>query len=357
LDGLRGLAALFVVFHHAYLQVNDREPFTGLAARILYVFFYGRYSVDLFIVLSGFCLMLPVVKGDGTIRGGALNFFKRRAWRILPTYYLAAFFSWVLAAFIISQKTGTHWDMSVPVTTQSIAAHLLLIHDIVGQDYTINHAFWSIAVEWRIYFLFPGLLIAWRSLGGGTTTVLATAASYALFFVARRVDPEGLTAYYLGLFALGMLSANIAFSASAPYERLRKWRWGWFAFLATLGVLLASKMRIWHGATIPYFLQDGLVGLWAMCLLILLARGQGDWMNRFLSYKPIAFLGTFAYSIYLIHAPLLQVLWQYVFTPWQDNPVGMFLALASVGVFLILAASYLFFLICERPFVHRKRSG
>jgi peptidoglycan/LPS O-acetylase OafA/YrhL len=160
LDGLRGLAALFVVFHHAYFQVGGQSYITGAIGSLSKVFSYGRYPVDLFIVLSGFCLMLPIVKGDGTLRGGALNFFRRRAWRILPTYYLALLFSWALGASIISQPLGYLWGGSVPVSGKSILTHLLLVHDIFGDNTNINYAFWSIAVEWRIYFLFP-LLVPW----------------------------------------------------------------------------------------------------------------------------------------------------------------------------------------------------
>ncbi|MBD0258097.1 MAG: acyltransferase family protein [Cytophagales bacterium] len=74
LDGLRAAAALFVVLHHAWLEA-------GQAYQVL-----GHYAVGLFIVLSGFCLMLPVVRGDGTLPGGPIHFMRKPARPKQPPY-------------------------------------------------------------------------------------------------------------------------------------------------------------------------------------------------------------------------------------------------------------------------------
>ena len=55
--------------------------------------------------------------------------------------------------------------------------------------------------------------------------------------------------------------------------------------------------------------------------------------------------------MYLIHAPLLQVLWQGPFAPLQMQPLAMLAALTLLGTPLILGAAYVFFLVCERPFL------
>jgi peptidoglycan/LPS O-acetylase OafA/YrhL len=354
LDGLRGLAALFVVLHHAYLQVDGETKITGIIGRALEIFSHGRYSVDLFIVLSGFCLMLPVVKGNGEIRGGAWKFFQRRAWRILPTYYLALALSWVLGMTIISQRIGL-WGGSIPVSWKSLVTHLFLVHDIFGDDHNINYVFWSIAVEWRIYFLFPLLLLPWRRLGGVKTTLVAVVFSYALFVVCKLFTKEGLTAHYIGLFTMGMLGASIAFShADSAYERLQKRSWGHLVFWITLVVVAISMVKIRNGAGVPESVRDILLGVWAMCLLVMVSQRESGWIYNFLSWKPLTFLGTFAYSIYLMHAPLLQIVDQYLLIPGLHTALQKFLFLSLIGTPLILAGSYLFFLACERPFLHKK---
>jgi len=74
--------------------------------------------------------MLPVIKHGGILKGGATNFFRKRARRILPPFYLAMGVSLLLISTLIGQKAGTHWDVSIPVTEKGIITHLLLIQDV-----------------------------------------------------------------------------------------------------------------------------------------------------------------------------------------------------------------------------------
>ena len=363
LDGIRALAAIFVMMHHAMLQVRPHtEPLTGWSQPAM-VFYYGRYAVNVFIVLSGFCLMLPVLRNDGFLRGGALNFLKRRAWRILPPYYLAIGFSLLLITTLIHDKTGTHWDVSIPVTARSVTAQMLLLGSGFGEGLKINHVFWSISVEWWIYFLFPLLVLGWQRWGPFYVTGVTCVASSGLLFWVLRFTGLYLSVHYLGLFALGMLAASFAFPAMmlrsfhVP-QMAQHWRvffWTLMTILFSLVVAVVSLVPLWHGKLLPPFIADYCVGVWACCLLIMTAAQDQNYFTRFFSWKPLVFVGTFAYSLYLIHAPLLQVLWQYPFASLQPNPRAMFVALTCVGIPLITGVAYGFFLLCERPFLLRGR--
>src|SRR6476469_1408524 len=95
LDGLRGLAALYVVVNHVFLRAFpgypvDHAPFWAGW------FIYGRFAVVVFIVLSGFSLALSPAR-RGWRLGGASGFARRRALRILPAYYAALAFSLAVA--------------------------------------------------------------------------------------------------------------------------------------------------------------------------------------------------------------------------------------------------------------------
>ncbi len=334
-------------------------------AKLLHPFWYGHYAVDLFIVLSGFCLAMPVVRGDGQITGGAINFFKKRARRILPTYYLACAFSLLLIWIAIGHKTGTHWDVSLPVGRKAILTHLLLVQDLInGYAGSINHAFWSISVEWRIYFLFPLLMALRRWQGALWMTAAASAGAYSIIFVWHHtwlnsiqwINLDQSSPQYIALFAIGLLGADIAYGKKTQFPMLRRPA----PILVLLGIttllmIAVSKLKLWHGDVLPFLYADFFVGLWAASLLVAASNAQITWLDRVLSWRPLVFVGTFAYSIYLIHAPLLQVLWQYVFVPLQGRPVPMFLALCFVGTPLIVGVSYLFFLACERPFLNRRK--
>jgi len=99
---------------------------------------------------------------------------------------------------------------------------------------------------------------------------------------------------------------------------------------------------------------DFLASLGVLSLLVAASRPH-VLLHRLLSWRPLVFLGTFAYSVYLIHAPLLQVIWQYLLHPLHLGDVETFLLLILLGIPAILGVSYLFFLICERPFLVKRR--
>src|SRR3954467_10500924 len=88
-EGMRAIAALVVFVNHAYAQVwspQHGRPPGGILSAFSYFLVAGHLSVTVFIVISGFCLTLPVVS-TGELRGGMFEFLKRRARRILPPYY------------------------------------------------------------------------------------------------------------------------------------------------------------------------------------------------------------------------------------------------------------------------------
>lgn len=355
LDGLRALAALYVVAYHAI--IHQRHLPTGLAYTLTEWMMYGHFAVDVFIVLSGFSLMLPIVRGDGRLRGGALTFFKKRARRILPPYYFALGLTLLLSKTILGHFSGTEWDQALPVSAPAIVTHVLLIHNIFSEYmFKINGVFWSIAVEWQIYFFFPVLLFLWSRLGSVMTTFIALAVGYTGVLLLRHTSAEGLTSQFLGLFALGMLGAAISFAGDPLSERLRT-RIAWRPMLLVLmGVVISichhfggHHVLSAHSSTVDLF-----VGLSTTCLLIILSSSETSTMRRLLDWRPLVFIGSFAYSIYLLHEPVLQILWIYAIHPLHLSVVPTFAALLLLGGAASVAFAYLFFLACEKPFLNTR---
>jgi peptidoglycan/LPS O-acetylase OafA/YrhL len=366
-DGLRALAALYVVGHHCWYSALTPErkgfPPSGVWALTGWLF-YGHFSVSAFIVISGFSLMLPVVRAGGTLRGGALTFFKRRAKRILPPYYFALALSLVLIWRLIGQKTGTHWDLTIPVTPEAIVTHLLLIHNFdVASVYKINGVLWSIAVEWQIYFLFPPLVLLARRFSIGATTLLTVAAAYLAFFGLRRTPIGALPTYgntgimpqYVALFALGMLGAALAFAPGHRYAALRRFvPWAMLAFVLLAAVAICCALigeqyfQVWQIGGL-----DLLVGLATLALLVAAGLPGRNPINAVLGWGPLAFVGTFSYSLYLIHMPLVQIVQQYALDPLHLDDLTT-LGLLLLCVPLIVGVAYLFSLVCERPFLNSR---
>ena len=355
LDGLRALAALYVVAFHCIIQ--QRHLPTGLAYDLFEWMMYGHFAVDVFIVLSGFSLMLPIVRGDGRLRGGARTFFLKRARRILPPYYFALALTLLLSTSALSHFTGTEWDQALPVTLPAVVTHLLLIHNLFASYmYKINGAFWSIAVEWQIYFLFPTLLLLWGRIGAVKTTLLALAAGYAGVLLLHHTSADGLTSQYLGLFALGMFAASVSFSPDPLSERLRL-RVPWQPALVALLLSVILFCRHYGGHTVMSAhssTADLFVGLSAACFLIVLASPAPSTTRRLLSWRPLAFVGTFAYSIYLLHEPVVALLWIYLIQPMQVSSLTGFVTLLFLSIPVSVAFAYLFFLACEKPFLNTR---
>ena len=85
-------------------------------------------------------------------------------------------------------------------------------------------------------------------------------------------------------------------------------------------------------------------------------------MRALLGWRPLATIGTFAYSIYLIHVPILGMLFSFVVYPFVLQPLRPD-RLVALGIFtavalpVALVVSYVFFLFCERPFLNPPASA
>jgi peptidoglycan/LPS O-acetylase OafA/YrhL len=359
-DGLRALAALMVFLNHAYAQsfnpILDQYP-TGLLSIFSYSLVTGHLAVSVFIVISGFCLSLPVMRSGDRPSGGVYAFLKRRARRILPPYYAALALSLLLIATVIGKPTGSLWDVPIAIDEVAIISHLVLLQDLFGTG-RINYVFWSIAVEWHIYFLFPLLLLATRRFGIVATAFTALVLGYALTFGFAGTRLARANPHYLGLFALGMLAAYVAASARPAYASARTSR-GWSAAIVISLLVTAAACYAFGYRTasqrFPYL--DLPVGVLAAATLVVTTRSRSHLLTRLLSGRALVFIGTFSYSVYLVHAPLLQLMWQYVLVPLGLTNTQIFAALTTLGTLAVLAFSYGFFRLFELPFLRRKGHG
>jgi peptidoglycan/LPS O-acetylase OafA/YrhL len=338
LDSLRGIAALLVVLHHAYLECR---PTAGPGWAWLA---HGHFLVTAFLILSGYCLALPTLT-DGRIRGGLVRFARRRALRILPAYYVALAGSMALVATLIGRPTGRHWDFALPVDRRAAIAHVLMIHNLdVGTLLKINHVFWSIAVECQIYLAFPLMLWSIRRFGIAATVGLALALGYLGHGQVAGTARFGLMPHYYGMFGLGILAAHLA---HVPAWRSATDGVSWWT-LAGLALLATGSL----GPSRTYEVLDLPLGLAFAAALVALA-GPGR-VRRALGWRPLVALGGVSYSLYLIHAPLQHLLVDRVFGAIGVGKSSEFPALALGGTAAIVALSFAFHRAFERPFLPRR---
>jgi len=352
LDGVRGMACAYVMLHHCFL---DLAPSSTTAIFLRHVFSQGHCAVDVFIVLSGYCLMLPMLRSAQPVP--LWPFIRRRALRILPTYYIAMAFCLLLIGTVVGQPTGSNWDASIPVNARDVVLHILLIHEWSNRSaFHINSPFWSIGVEWKIYFLFP-VLVALRARGGAAVTALsAMALGYAVWWFIEHEgilnpSPWGSSPYYVGLFALGMWAADLSAAEKRAQLCALPVRLGFgMLFALTLTLVIINYRRDWHW--IPVQVLSGFVGLCAAFALALLRAGALPRAARVLSVRPLVGLGKIGYTTYLIHAPLAQIVYEYVIVPSPWSSTTRALLVGPIFASLTVAVAIPFYRLFELPF-HR----
>jgi len=342
LDGIRGLAALFVVANHVFLRTfpgypHDNAPFWAAP------FIYGRFAVVVFIVLSGFSLALSPARHEWQL-GGVSRFAQRRAWRILPAYWAALVFSLAVAWLVVPQP-----GQGVP-GAKSVLVNGALVQNLVGAP-SPNRAFWSMAVEAQLYLVFPLLLLFVRRWSAVAMVAIVTLIVAAIGIVGPHVarldtfviqSPPDLAA----LFAIGILAAGIV----AAGRTRRSWPWHWLALALAVPVF---ALILWQGSvwTLDHLLWvDLLFGPAIACLLVGLANGRPAALLRLLDTRPMRSLGESSYSLYLTHAPIVIVVYDSIVAHWVRFGASAFLISLAFVLPVTIVFARLFASVFETPF-------
>lgn len=343
LEGIRGLAALYVVINHVFLRAFPGYP-VNHAPLWAGWFIYGRFAVVVFIVLSGFSLALAPAR-HGWRLDGVAQFARRRALRILPAYWAALAFSLAVAWLIVPQPGHGMPD------AKSVLVNGLLVQNVVGAR-SPNAAFWSMAVEAQLYLLFPLLLLMvrrWSAAAMVATATLVVAAVGIFGPHIARVDtfvvqsPPDLAA----LFAVGIVSAGIVVASTAR----RSWPWHWLALATATPVLLTIWLQgsVW---TLDHlFWVDIALGPAIACLFAALATDRPRPLLRLLDSRPIHNLGLSSYSLYLTHAPIVAIVYEKIVAGRVSPGVPAFVVSLAVVLPLTIVFARLFASAFETPFL------
>lgn len=342
IDGLRGIAALAVVFYHL-----------NLAARLSYghwtpewvewLLQQGFLGVDVFFVLSGFVIAYSVRSGTYTL-GFLGRFAARRFIRLDPPYWVAIFLESGL--IWLSLRVGAS-DASLPSAAQ-LAAHFFYLQNILELG-DIVPIFWTLCYEVQFYIFLIALLVAGQALFPRVgarrlhwISVFVFGILFGLSVLARydllglRIHP-GLAINRWFQFFLGTLVWWVVSKRISPRYLLAAW-----GFL--VGVVLVSDQSLLQTLTI------GISGLlwWSY---------ERDRMASLLSARIWQFLGAISYSLYLFHSP---VGWRLVrapglllgVSPAPSIVLGIYLASILSCILCAWAAWRIF----EKPFMQLSKA-
>jgi peptidoglycan/LPS O-acetylase OafA/YrhL len=338
LDGLRGIAVLFVIFSHMSNSGIHLSPTLNFSGS-------GKYGVFLFFVLSSFLLTLPMINRESTQffnKGSWLRYFARRFFRIFPLFSIVLLLNFY---FYFTTKVA----LITPFSFESFLQHIVLIK---GES-----IFWTIPVEFKYYFVLPIVgfaftLILKRKiiLVVAFVTVLICLNIFYLFPPKDSIMNTVSLGPYLPIFLLGSFSAflhsKITSCGGIKSNFLR------IAFeLSALGILMIIVIlipcfySIIIGKTIETFkfhkdfLLFGL--LWSSFLLFYLNGNQH--ISQILSSRFLRFIGIVSFSAYLLHMPVIKIINKMILL---NPPIKVVLI-----IILTLSLSVLSHLIIEKPFI------
>lgn len=324
IDGLRAVAVMMVLFHHA--------GFSWASG--------GFVGVDIFFVLSGHVIATLAFEALAQGRFSIAQFYERRARRIMPALI-------VMTATLVAPAYWLMLPNQLIAFARNMAATLMLTSNIrywrQGSYFSerselnpLQHS-WTLAVEGQFYLLFPLLIPMLRRLGVRPTVLVLTGAmifSLALSEWASHWHPAAN--FYLAPSRAWELIAGVLSALAARHGlRIRHAAAAWVAL-----PLLTLPMFIYDGAT-PF---PGLatVPIVVGTVLILLGEPQKTPVGKALTTRPLVTTGLMSYSLYLWHQPLFAFY-------RLHNSIDIPALTGCILILLVFPIAYLSWRFLERP--------
>ena len=288
LDGLRGLAALMVVVHHAALFRNWLSTGVWGDAGASWLLAFGPAGVHLFFMLTGFLFWSKARAGGGKF--DIRKLWRGRLYRIAPLYLFAAAAVLVVAIAMNGLHTLAPKNWSAVWRLFALGAFQWRSLEGGFNPADINaHVVWTLWFEWRFYFVLP--FIAWFAVRRRIFW-LAGAACLGLF--ATTFFVADIRMQLLFTFILGMLCPVLLENGKFT-QKLRGKTAAAVALAAT--VLMAILNR---GPFLSFY--------FALALFpIFLAAAAGNSFWGILTARVTRCLGLISYSLYLLHGTVFYV--------------------------------------------------
>ncbi|HEX4272047.1 MAG TPA: acyltransferase [Rhizomicrobium sp.] len=346
LDGLRGIAALWVLVGHSLMLTGWHVP----------LLVQPDLGVDLFILLSGFLMVFQYEQRRLTENWEKPStwaaFWTRRYFRIAPLYYLCLFAALVMGPSLFADRNVIdhfiHGDPQeafryLDHSPANIAAHATFLFGLVP-----SYAFrtplpdWSLGLEMQFYACFPFLVMLARRIGW-VRSALGLTAFAALIVGAMTVT--GITfpmpsflPLKLNEFLAGMLIAALL-ASNKPIP---------LAWLVAIAVLPLLQIGGPNGP--GHLLIRELLTLTMLALVHYRSAPVIRQVAKFLETAPLHWLGELSYGVYLIHLLVLHPVAAWVIThhgQWHA-PSRFFLALGIVAP-VSYAIAFVTYWLVERP--------
>jgi peptidoglycan/LPS O-acetylase OafA/YrhL len=300
-QGLRAVAILLVVLFHAGIP--------GISG--------GYVGVDVFFVISGFVITgLLLRERESGRRTSLLNFYSRRARRIIPAASVVIVVTVIAAFHYLGSLTGH----DTAIDGQWASVFLANFHFAASQtNYLASQRppsalqnYWSLAVEEQFYIVYPTVflvaagLVTRVSLRVRLAVLLVTVivASYAFSIVFTSANPS--SAFFSPLTRAWELALGGLIAVGS--DSLRRLPRSLAAFLSWLGLaaIVTASVTLTSASVYPGALVA--IPVVGAGLIIGAGTSQPAWgVEYLLRQKPFQLLGLISYSLYLWHWPILII--------------------------------------------------
>jgi peptidoglycan/LPS O-acetylase OafA/YrhL len=283
LDGWRGVCASLVVLYHFH---GYGPIYTSGLVRNSYLF------VDFFFVLSGFVIAWNYARKLGDWPG-VKRFLILRLGRVYPLhlFMLLCFVAYETLRLLSHPEAFTGPNAPSAVLTNLFLLQSMGMHD----GLTWNGPSWSISTEWWTYVTFA-LVCVWLGMRNWVIVATALVAPLALLHLSHTgMDTTFDWGFIRCLFGFALGVACWRIYSFAPPDRSRLSTG--VMTLAEGAVVVAVVAFVSTAGTSPLSFMAPFV----FAVAVLVFAAESGWLSRLFHSRPLKWLGTVSYSIYLTH--------------------------------------------------------
>jgi peptidoglycan/LPS O-acetylase OafA/YrhL len=365
-DALRGAAALWVFAYHLWNVFApgyspqgcpaDHKPFdadTPVGVIASYpLCAYGYTGVGLFFVLSGFCIHLPQARKHHSKGTDALEpraFFYRRLRRLYPAYFASLFLALAgLMAMTATMSGATPMPLETAAVYVLVNAFFLLA--VNPNALGLNGVYWTLWYEVQFYLAYPLLLKVCRRVGFGGVAVGLLAVELLFTFVPTPEVLKPLAPHFEWFFLRRLLEWFLGmWLAERVAQGLHLPRWGSLGIAVTAaagGVIASHVPAVWAG----HELLLAVASAGVLSLLVSPATGEVRGV--------LAWPGNWSYSLYLIHMPVLRLIFTgEALVPESWRYAGSFYWAGAAAAVLVPATAWVWYRLFEKPFLPKPAVG
>ncbi len=295
------------------------------------------YSVILFFLISGFCIHYPNTSLSKELCW--LTYFKRRFWRIYPTYLIAILITTLISWYCHIQWNDATWDWTRILRVVSLSQN----YPPNSGQFLTNPSLWTIPLETEFYLLYPCAFLIIMKFGFVRLISLAILiSSISILLMNYKFQWISFTAVFL--WPSWLLGAFVAYL----YRENKLPNLNSIIITIALIIFLAFSLCSLLGKWVSWIHYASWTGFYFFLFLLFIQNENMIMQFRNnIFFVTITWLGKISFSLYLVHFPLFKLFGYWHREIFSEKPANFLITLCYLIPVVLLA--WCFFHIVENP--------